>query len=169
MRVKERTRELQEAHSFRKAMEDSLLVGMRARDLDGRIIYVNPALCEITGYSADDLMGRQPPYPYWHPENMEKHWQDNAVALSGHAALTGFESRIRHKDGMSSTMVYTAADRCVGQARGWMSSVVTSACRNAEERQRLRVKLQRLTAWQPRGNGLHDGARANQPLMAVSI
>ncbi len=39
-RVRERTHELQEAHAFRKAMEDSLLVGMRARDLEGRIIYV---------------------------------------------------------------------------------------------------------------------------------
>ena len=49
-RVRERTHELQEAHAFRKAMEDSLLVGMRARDLEGRIIYVNPALCEMCGY-----------------------------------------------------------------------------------------------------------------------
>ena len=53
---------LQQAHAFRKAMEDSLLVGMRARDLEGRIVYVNPALCEMPGYSAEELVGRMPPY-----------------------------------------------------------------------------------------------------------
>ena len=173
VRVKERTRELQEAHSFRKAMEDSLLVGMRARDLDGRIIYVNPALCEITGYSADELMGRKPPYPYWHPEDMEKHWQDNAAALSGRAALTGFESRIRHKDGHDVyTMVYTAAlIDASGKHTGWMSSVVDiSAQKRAEERQRLHeLKLQRLDRMGSLGEMVSTLAHElNQPLMAVS-
>jgi PAS domain S-box-containing protein len=124
--VNERTRDLNEAHAFRKAMEDSLLVGMRARDLDGKIIYVNPALCEITGYAAEELMGRLPPYPYWHPQDMEKHWQDNYAAMSGKAALTGFESRIRHKDGHDVfTMIYTAPlIDIAGNHTGWMSSVV---------------------------------------------
>jgi two-component system sensor histidine kinase DctS len=36
---------LAEALAFRKAMEDSLVTGLRARDLDGRITYVNPAFC----------------------------------------------------------------------------------------------------------------------------
>jgi len=173
VRVKERTRELQEAHSFRKAMEDSLLVGMRARDLNGRIVYVNSALCEITGYSADELMGRQPPYPYWHPEDMEKHWQDNATALSGRAALTGFESRIRHKDGHDVyTMVYTAAlIDASGKHTGWMSSVVDiSAQKRAEERQRLHeLKLQRLDRMGSLGEMVSTLAHElNQPLMAVS-
>jgi two-component system, LuxR family, sensor histidine kinase DctS len=173
VRVKERTHELQEAHSFRKAMEDSLLVGMRARDLDGRIVYVNPALCEITGYSADELIGRQPPYPYWHPEDMEKHWEDNAAALSGGAALTGFESRIRHKDGHDVyTMVYTAAlIDASGKHTGWMSSVVDiSAQKSAEERQRLHeLKLQRLDRMGSLGEMVSTLAHElNQPLMAVS-
>ena len=62
-RVTERTRDLAEADAFRTAMENSLQTGMRARDLEGRVIYVNPALCEITGYQASELMGRLPPYP----------------------------------------------------------------------------------------------------------
>lgn len=33
---------LRAEHALRSAMEDSLTVGMRARDLNGRIIYVNP-------------------------------------------------------------------------------------------------------------------------------
>ena len=120
-RVQERTQELQQAHAFRKAMEDSLLVGMRARDLEGRIIYVNPALCEMCGYRAEELVGRKPPYPYWHPDDMEQHWLDNEATLSGRAAHTGFESRMRHRDGHDvHTMLYTAPliDAAAGTAAG---------------------------------------------------
>jgi PAS domain-containing protein len=37
--------------NFRRAMENSMLTGMRAMDLEGRITYVNPAFCAMTGYS----------------------------------------------------------------------------------------------------------------------
>lgn len=108
-RVRERTHALDEAHAFRKAMEDSLLVGMRARDLEGRIIYVNPAFCEMTGYGADELLGRLPPYPYWHPDDVAQHWLHYQAMMSGQPARSGFESRLQHRDGHEViTMVYTA-------------------------------------------------------------
>ncbi len=37
--------------NFRRAMENSMLTGMRAMDLDGRITYVNAAFCAMTGFS----------------------------------------------------------------------------------------------------------------------
>ena len=37
--------------NFRRAMENSMLTGMRALDLRGRITYVNPAFCQMTGWS----------------------------------------------------------------------------------------------------------------------
>ena len=171
--VRERTAELQEAHAFRKAMEDSLLVGMRARDLQGRIVYVNPALCEITGYGAAELLGRLPPYPYWHPDDLERHWQDNDASLSGRAALTGFESRILHKDGHEvHTMVYTAPlIDASGQQSGWMSSVVDiSEQKHGEARQRLHDKqLQHSSRLASLGEMASTLAHElNQPLMALS-
>jgi PAS domain S-box-containing protein len=170
--VQLRTHDLNQAHAFRKAMEDSLLVGMRARDLQGHIIYVNPALTEITGYTADELLGKQPPYPYWHPDDLTQHWKDNDAALSGQAALTGFESRVRHKDGHDVyTMVYTAplidAD---GQHSGWMSSVVDiSAQRQAEAHQReqdekLRHVQRRAIMDEMASTLAHE---INQPLLAI--
>ena len=172
-RVRERTGELQQAHAFRQAMEDSLLVGMRARDLSGRIVYVNPALCEITGYTSDELMGRLPPYPYWDPDDMEKHWRDNDAAMSGRAALTGFESRILHKDGHEVyTMIYTAPlIDAVGQHSGWMSSVVDiTEQKRAEARQRLHEKqLQHSGRLASLGEMASTLAHElNQPLMALS-
>lgn len=172
-RVQERTRELQEAHAFRKAMEDSLLVGMRARAPDGRIIYVNLALCEMVGYSAEELLGAKPPYPYWHPDDLDKHWRDSEAALSGQAALHGFESRVRHRDGHEVyTMVYTAPlIDAAGQHSGWMSSVVDiTAQKQAEERQRLQdAQLQRSARLAGLGEMASTLAHElNQPLMALS-
>jgi len=172
-RVQERTHDLQQAHAFQKAMEDSLLVGMRARDPEGTIIYVNPALCAMVGYRADELLGCRPPYPYWHPDDLEKHAQDSDDALQGRAAPLGFESRIRHKDGHDVlTMVYTAplidAD---GVPRGWMSSIVDiTAQKQAEARQRdQELRLQRSARLASAGEMASTLAHElNQPLMALS-
>ena len=173
VRVRERTLELDQAHAFRKAMEDSLLVGMRARDLEGHIIYVNPALCEMTGYRADELLGRLPPYPYWHPDDVEQHWQNNEATMTGQAAMSGFESRIRHRDGHEVfTMVYTARlINAHGQHSGWMSSVVDiTAQKRAELRQRQNDEqlqhAQRLASLGEMASTLaHE---LNQPLAALS-
>ena len=172
-RVSERTHDLQDAHAFQKAMEDSLLVGMRARDEEGRIIYVNSALCDMTGFSAQELMGQLPPYPYWHPEELDKHWCDNNAAMAGHAALTGFESRIRHRDGHDvHTMVYTAPlVDASGKQKGWMSSVVdVSEQKRAEVRLRLHdEQLQRSGRLSSLGEMASTLAHElNQPLMAMS-
>jgi PAS domain S-box-containing protein len=172
-RVEERTRDLEEAHAFRKAMEDSLLVGMRARDPEGKIIYVNPALCAMVGYSAEELLGRHPPYPYWHPDDLEKHASESDNALQGRAAPHGFESRIRHKDGHDViTMVYTAPlVDAQGVHRGCMSSVVDiTAQKQAEARQRdQELRLQRSARLASVGEMASTLAHElNQPLMALS-
>lgn len=173
LRVRERTHELDEAHAFRKAMEDSLLVGMRARDLEGRIIYVNLAFCEMTGYSADELLGRLPPYPYWHPDDVTQHWRQYDAMMSGQPARAGFESRLRHRDGHEViTMVYTAAlIDADGRHSGWMSSVVDiTEQKRAELRQRQNDEqlqhAQRLASLGEMASTLaHE---LNQPLMALS-
>lgn len=172
-RVEERTRDLEEAHAFRKAMEDSLLVGMRARDPDGKIIYVNPALCAMVGYSAEELLGCRPPYPYWHPDDLEKQARESDDALQGRAAPHGFESRIRHKDGHDViTMVYAAPlVDAQGVHRGWMSSVVDiTAQKQAEARQRdQELRLQRSARLASVGEMASTLAHElNQPLMALS-
>jgi two-component system sensor histidine kinase DctS len=173
LRVRERTHALDEAHAFRKAMEDSLLVGMRARDREGRITYVNPAFCDMTGYGAGELLGKLPPYPYWHPDDVPRHWHHYDAMMSGQPARSGFESRLRHRDGHEViTMVYTAplidAD---GAHSGWMSSVVDiTEQKRAELRQRQNDEqlqhAQRLASLGEMASTLaHE---LNQPLMALS-
>jgi len=65
---------------FREAMEQSLVTGLLAFDIDGRIIYVNPALCQMLGLEASTLIGSSAPFPFW-PKN---HLLDCSAA---HAAM----------------------------------------------------------------------------------
>lgn len=171
-RVHERTHALQQAQAFRQSMEDALLVGMRARDLDGRIVYVNAAMCDMVGYSAGELIGQLPPYPYSHPDELERHGRYGETALPGQAAPQGFESRLRHRDGSDvHTMVYTA--RLIGgdgQQVGWMSSVVdiTNQKRAQEQQRQHEAQLQRvqrvITVGEMASTLAHE---LNQPLAAL--
>jgi len=171
-RVHERTHALQQAQAFRQSMEDSLLVGMRARDLEGRIVYVNAAMCEMVGYSADELIGCVPPYPYWHSDDLDRHWENSETALAGKATPQGIENRLRHRNGSDVfTMFYTA--RLIdgdGQHIGWISSVVDiTAQKRAEEHQQQReAHLQRvqrvITVGEMASTLAHE---LNQPLAAL--
>lgn len=171
-RVQERTHALQQAQAFRQSMEDSLLVGMRARDLEGRIVYVNAAMCEMVGYTASELIGCRPPYPYWHPDDLERHWNDVDTVQAGKASPQGRENRLRHRNGSDVyTMFYTA--RLIdgnGQHIGWMSSVVDiTAQKRAEEQQQQReAQLQRvqrvITVGEMASTLAHE---LNQPLAAL--
>lgn len=117
---------LGEALALRKAMEDSLTVGMRARDLDGRVIYVNPAFCRMVDFDAADLIGRAPPMPYWLPDLVEETLARHQSLSNGRALPVSFETRFRRRDGtIFDVLVYEAplidAD---GRHRGWMGSII---------------------------------------------
>ncbi|MDB5851240.1 MAG: sensor histidine kinase, partial [Rhodoferax sp.] len=86
-------RDLADALAFRKAMEDSLLTGLRARDLEGRITYVNPAFCQMVGFAPEELWGRSAPAPYWPPELADEYRQRQTRRLAGNVPpREGFES-----------------------------------------------------------------------------
>ncbi|WP_345796066.1 ATP-binding protein [Castellaniella sp. MT123] len=171
-RVEDRTRDLEEAHAFRKSMEDSLLVGMRAHDSQGRVIYVNRALCEMVGFPQDELLGCVPPYPYWHPDDVAQLLHEHEATRNG-GVPHGFETRFRHRDGHEVIcMVYAAPlIDARGLYRGWMSSIVDiTAQKQAEARQReqerqLQHSARLASVGEMASTIAHD---LNQPLMALS-
>jgi two-component system sensor histidine kinase DctS len=120
--------------AWRQSMEDSALVGLRARDPEGRILYVNKTLCEMVGCSSAELMGLLPPLPFWPPEAVDAMMARNLSTLAGGAPSQGFETRWRHRDGHFLDVVIFES-RLVnpeGAHIGWMGSIV-----DISERKRL--------------------------------
>jgi len=57
--------------NFRRAIEESMPVGLRVHELDGSISYVNPAFSKLVGWSGEELQGLKPPFPFWAKEDEE--------------------------------------------------------------------------------------------------
>ncbi|MCX9155847.1 PAS domain S-box protein [Niveibacterium sp. 24ML] len=111
--------------AFRRAMEESVLTGLRATDMKGRIIYVNRAFCELTGYSESELVGIDSPFPYWPDDEIDRNEHNLALSLAGEAPVDGFELRIKRKDGnigFVRLMVSPLVD-AAGQQTGWMAAM----------------------------------------------
>jgi two-component system sensor histidine kinase DctS len=166
-------RALAEALAFRQAMDESLETGMRARDLQGRVTYVNPAFCRMVGWDQSDLVGQMPPYPYWQPGSREQHERRLADVLAGKASRTGFESVWQRRNGETFPVLLIEAPLIDADQRhtGWMSAVVDlSEQRRAEELSRqTQDKLQatsRLAAVGEMASTLSH--ELNQPLAAIA-
>ncbi|MFT3718849.1 two-component system sensor histidine kinase NtrB [Pseudorhodoferax sp.] len=175
MRRRQRAeRDLADALAFRKAMEDSLLTGLRARDLDGRITYVNPAFCDMVGYSPEELWGTSVPAPYWPPELVGEYEQRQAIRMTGRLPpREGFESVFQHKDGTRFPVLIIEAPliNAQGVQTGWMSAFLDiREQRRVEElsrasQERLQATARLATVGEMASLLSHE---LNQPLAAIS-
>lgn len=56
---------------------------------DGEIVQVNPALCAITGFTADELLGQRAPFTFWPPESHESNTATmKRIVAAGGGAFT---------------------------------------------------------------------------------
>lgn len=110
---------------FRRAMEDSVITGMRAIDMQGRITYVNPAFCRMTGYRETELVGMAPPFPYWPDRSFEEQQASLDLILSGNAPQKGIEVQVRRRDGslFDARMYVSPLVDSEGEQSGWMTSM----------------------------------------------
>ncbi|WP_199226249.1 sensor histidine kinase [Limnohabitans sp. 2KL-1] len=167
-------RDLAEALAFRKAMEDSLVTGLRARDLEGRITYVNPAFCQMVGLHAEMLIGHNAPMPYWPPEMVDEYQQRQAIRLAGNVPpREGFESVFMRQDGTRFPVLIIEAPliSVQGQQTGWMGAVIDiSEQRRIEElsrasQERLQATARLATVGEMASLLSHE---LNQPLAAIA-
>lgn len=116
---------LKSAYAFRRAMGESLVTGLRAIDLEGRIIFVNPAFCRMIGWSEQELVGMRPPFPYWPPEEADQLRRDLEQTLAGQAPPGGYEMRIMRRDGerFDVRMYLSPLIDSGGRQLGWMASM----------------------------------------------
>ena len=166
--------DLADALAFRKAMEDSLVTGLRARDLQGRITYVNPAFCQMVGFSAEELLGQSTPAPYWPPELAGEYERRQAIRLAGTMPpREGFESVFMRKDGTHFPVLVIEAPliNAQGVQTGWMSAFLDmSEQRRIEElsrasQDRLQATARLATVGEMASLLSHE---LNQPLAAIS-
>jgi two-component system sensor histidine kinase DctS len=175
---------LAEALAFRKAMEDSLSTGLRARDLAGRITYVNPAFCAMVGFSAEELLGSSTP-PYWPAEQVQVYAQRQALRLApdaaqeavtgrmGPAGREGFETLFMRRNGERFPVMIYEAPLVDGGGKhtGWMSAVldVTEQRRvedlSRQQQERLQASARLATVGEMASLLSHE---LNQPLAAIA-
>lgn len=154
------------------AQQNSLSTGLRTQTLDGSITSVNPAFCQLVGFSAHELTGLKPPYPFWPSEHIDE-LQHNIAQLDtttgqGHS----LEVSWRHKDGHTvNVSLHTAPLIVAGQTLGWISTVFDITRQRQEEeifrQQEARMKdTNRFVSMVEMASTLaHE---LNQPLAAIA-
>ncbi|HEY0490118.1 MAG TPA: PAS domain S-box protein [Telluria sp.] len=163
---------LRQQLAFRTAMENSMVTGLRARDLEGRITYANPAFCRMVGLAQEELVGRSPPMPYWPPEAMDEYQRRFAEVLSGHVTPQ-IETVFQRSDGQRIPVLIFEAPLVGsdGQQTGWMGSILDiSERKNAEElhrqqQEKLQASSRLATMGEISSMLAHE---LNQPLAAIS-
>jgi two-component system sensor histidine kinase DctS len=163
---------LRQQMAFRTAMENSLLTGLRARDLEGRVTYVNPAFCRMVGLNSAELLGRKPPMPYWAPEAMAEYESRFKKVLAGQATPQ-FETVFQRSDGVRVPVLVFEAPLVDthGRHTGWMSSVLDITDRkraeelSRQQQEKLETSARLATMGEISSMLAHE---LNQPLAAIS-
>ena len=137
---------LQAETGFRRAMENSMLTGMRALDLQGRITYVNPAFCKMTGWREEDLLGQTEPFAYWPNEDRDQLAARLTEELGGVSDPSGFQMRVKRKDGtvFDARLYVSPLVDATGKQTGWMASMTDITEPNRVRRQ-LSASYERFT------------------------
>ncbi|WP_374318589.1 PAS domain S-box protein [Aquabacterium sp.] len=147
--------------NFRRAMENSMLTGMRTIDLEGRITYVNPAFCAMTGFAEDELIGCVPPYPYWPKDRLDEFNRMFQQELLGRSPMGGIEVVMQRRDEtqFDARMYVSPLIDSDGNQTGWMTSIT-----NITEAKRVRDQL---TAAHERFTTVLEGLDAAVSVMSV--
>ncbi|TFV90900.1 PAS domain-containing sensor histidine kinase [Oxalobacteraceae bacterium OM1] len=163
---------LRQQVAFRTAMENSLMTGLRARDLEGRVTYVNPAFCDMVGIPADELIGKRPPMPYWAPEALGEYQQRFSQVLAGRATPQYETVFLRANGERFPVLIFESplVDE-TGRQTGWMGSILDISDRkkaedlNRRQQEKLQSSARLATMGELASTLAHE---LNQPLAAIS-
>jgi two-component system, LuxR family, sensor histidine kinase DctS len=154
-------------------MENSLITGLRARDLDGRVTYVNPAFSQMVGIAAEEIVGRLPPMPYWAPEAVTEYQRRFSQVVAGTVTPQGFETIFQHADGHRIPVLIFESPLVddTGRQTGWMGSILDISDRkrvedlNRQQQEKLQASARLATMGEIASTLAHE---LNQPLAAIS-
>jgi PAS domain S-box-containing protein len=150
-------------YAFRKAIEESMFVGVATVDLEGRQTSVNPAFCRMVGWSQEELVGAMSPFVYWPPEDVEAIARIFQASISGWAMPGGVEVRFRRCNGERFDVLMVVSPMTDGQGKttGWVMVLydVTERKRAEEALRESEGKLKTLFEILPVGVSVLDAER----------
>jgi diguanylate cyclase (GGDEF)-like protein/PAS domain S-box-containing protein len=127
------------AAAITRSMRDGFLLTR-----DGTILEVNQALCDLTGFTRDELVGARVPYPFWAPEAAEEIQMQRARI--DRASHVEFETAYARRDGSRFPVsVHVVPAR---SHDGNLLAFVTTV-RDISERKRHEAELERLATQDP--------------------
>ncbi|MCU7729774.1 PAS domain S-box protein [Actinoplanes sp. KI2] len=132
--------ELRDQREFSDTVLSSLVEGVVTVAPDRTILSVSPPWCQMTGYSADEIIGLKPPYPWW-PSGEITEWREVQLAAFTAGTVTEFEADIRRRDGTRMPCLITA--RHV-QAVGERGRILVATYRDVTERNRNEADRRRM-------------------------
>ncbi|MDR2032858.1 MAG: PAS domain S-box protein [Azoarcus sp.] len=165
---------LRQAATFQQALEASTAGGLRARDQNGRITYVSPSFCRMTGFSSEELLGaRFPAVPYWNPSQAGRNLETFNRIRDSDAQSCSVEVSMRRKNGQTfdALIIESPFIDASGRRIGWLGAVIdiTEQKRAREQAQQQYERLQATSRLVTMGEMASTMAHElNQPLTAIS-
>jgi len=164
---------LQAQVSLRSAMENSVTLGLRAWDRQGRILYVNEAFARMVGYTSRELIGLEPPFPYWPQDQIETLTKVHESIMRQGTGGNGVEVQFQHRQGhLIDVLIHEARlQTATGKQIGWMSSVLDISERKraqrmaAQQQEKLEASGRLVAVGEVASTLAHE---LNQPLGALS-
>jgi PAS domain S-box-containing protein len=117
-------------------LTDSLLDGFALFDPAAVVLDVNPALCEMTGFAEEELVGTAPPHPCWPPEDLPRFMRAMTQVIAGRARPV--ELQLLRKDGARLPVIVTPS---VLRADDGEIVSVTLLLKDLSERRRFEAAL----------------------------
>ena len=158
---------------LRTAMENAVMIGLRAWDREGRILYVNRSFCEMVGFEPHELVGLKAPLPYWPQRQVDELDIIHRNIIEQGTERQGVEVQFQHKQGhLVDVLIHEAPLKTAeGVAIGWMSSVLDISERKraqrvaARQQERLEASGRLVAMGEVASTLSHE---LNQPLGALS-
>lgn len=129
---------LDASREFRRQLIDSMQDGVSVVDVSGVHLDVNPALCSMTGYSRDELIGSGLPHRYWPPGQHETILSAFRNLVRGQGQVASLDLTFMRKSGetfsviVSPSVIKDDAGRIVGY---------TATIKDITERKRVEEDL----------------------------